>query len=249
MPSISGERTLSVVLSPAEPLPEADAWLVMDLLRATTTMVTFFSLGGERLYSVETLEEARELRKKLGEKALLLGERHGLPPEGFDLGNSPRDLTEEICRSHPLAIMTTTNGTKAVLKASSSGKPVFAASIRNASAAIRACTPFSRVGILCAGTYGKTALDDTLGAGYLADIFLRTFPGITLRDGAAIALWTWQRQAPEIERAVRLSDHARTLESLGFAEDLFFCCTPDSSREVPRWRHQQQHSYFERNLE
>ncbi len=245
MPSPPVERTLSVVLSPMEPLPEADAWLVLDLLRATTTMVTFFSLGGERLYPVETLEEARELRSELGGKALLLGERHGLPPEGFDLGNSPRDLTEELCRNRPLAVMTTTNGTGAVLKASSSGKPVFAASIRNASAVARACTPFSRVGILCAGIYGKTALDDTLGAGYLADIFLRTFPGITLRDGAVIALWTWQRQAPEIERAVRLSDHARALESLGFSEDLSFCCTPDSSREVPRWRCQKRHSYFE----
>jgi 2-phosphosulfolactate phosphatase len=241
------KRTLSVVLSPEEPLPEVDLWLVLDLLRATTTMVTFFSLGGERLYPVATPEQARELRKTLGEKVLLMGERNSLPPEGFDLGNSPRDLSEGLCQSRPEAVMTTTNGTRAVLKAAASGKPVLAASIRNASAVIRGCAPFSRTGILCAGRYGKAALDDTLGAGYLADLFRRTFPGAVLEDGASIALWSWQRQAPELEKAVRLSEHAAILEGQGFEKDISFCCTPDQTREIPRLGNKKGHLCFERN--
>ena len=241
------ERRLSVILSPEEPLPEVDLWLVLDLLRATTTMVTFFSLGGIRLYPVETPEEARELHKELGKKVLLLGERNSLPLKGFDLGNSPRDLSEELCQSRTRAVMTTTNGTKAVLRASASGKPVLAASIRNASAVIRACAPFSRTGILCAGRYGKVALDDTLGAGYLADLFCRTFPGATLEDGATMALWSWQRQAPELERAVGLSEHAEVLQNQGFEEDISFCCTPDQTREVPFLGNEQGRPCFERN--
>lgn len=241
------KRTLSVVLSPEEPLPEVDLWLVLDLLRATTTLVTFFSLGGKRLYPVATPEEARELQKILGEKVLLMGERNSLPPEGFDLGNSPRDLSKELCQNHPEAVMTTTNGTRAMLKAAASRRLVLAASIRNASAVIRACTPFSRTGILCAGRYGKAALDDTLGAGYLTDLFCRTFPGAVLEDGANIALWSWQRQAPELEKAVHLSEHVAILRGQGFGEDISFCCMPDQTREVPRMGNERGYPCFERN--
>jgi 2-phosphosulfolactate phosphatase len=248
MSLFTSKRTLSVVLSPEEPLPEVDLWLVLDLLRATTTMVTFFSLGGKKLYPVKTPEEARELRKNLGEKVLLMGERNSLPPEGFDLGNSPQDLSQELCQNRPEAVMTTTNGTRAVLKAAASGRPVLAASIRNASAVIRGCTSFLRTGILCAGRYGKAALDDTLGAGYLADLFCRTFPGAVLQDGATIALWSWQRQAPELEKAVRLSEHAGILEGQGFGDDISFCCMPDQTWEVPRLGNEQGRLGFTKNL-
>ncbi len=193
-----------------------------------------------------TPEEARELRKMLGEKVLLMGERNSLPPEGFDLGNSPGDLSQELCQNRPEAVMTTTNGTRAVLKAAASGRPVLAASIRNASAVIRACTPFLRTGILCAGRYGKVALDDTLGAGYLADLFCRTFPGAVLQDGARIALWSWQRQAPELEKAVDLSEHVAILRGQGFGKDISFCCMPDQTWEVPRLGNEKEHPCFER---
>ncbi len=238
------KRKLSVVLSPQDPLPEADLWLVLDLLRATSTMVTFFFLGGKRLYPVGTLEEARNLRERLGNRTLLLGERNCLPPEGFDLGNSPRELCRELCESRSTAVMTTTNGTGAVLRARASGKPVLAASVCNASEVVKACEKYRHAGILCAGRYGKTALDDTLGAGYLVDTFLRTFGETALDDGARIALWSWQRQAPEMEKAVRRTDHATLLEKQGFGEDISFCCTPDRFREVPLLCGREEYPYF-----
>ncbi|HOO62765.1 MAG TPA: 2-phosphosulfolactate phosphatase [Synergistaceae bacterium] len=244
MPSLPEKRILSVVLSPLEPLPPADIWLVLDLLRATTTMVTFLSLGGERLYPVETTEEAEILRKELGRETLLMGERNSFPPEGFDLGNSPRELSRELCQARPAAVMTTTNGTGAVLKAYASGKPVLAASIRNASRVVQACCNMHHVGILCAGRQGKVALDDTLGAGYLVDIFCRTFGTISLRDGARIALWSWQRQAPNLEKAVRQTDHASLLEKQGFGDDISFCCVPDATPEVPLLQEEGGKLYF-----
>ena len=80
-------------------LPSADVWIVIDVLRATTVIARWFELGGTELYPVKTPDIARELVKELrgrGSSPLLMGEVNGIPPEGFDFGNSPRELNYEI---------------------------------------------------------------------------------------------------------------------------------------------------------
>ena len=130
-----------VVLSPSETLPEADCWLVIDILRATTTMCAYFDGGGKRLYPAESIEEAFTLRDRLAEEGnapLLMGERNSLPPPGFDLGNSPLELLAAAPATRPDAVMATTNGTRALLKAASSGAKVYPVCARNANATLRA---------------------------------------------------------------------------------------------------------------
>ncbi|MBQ9595499.1 MAG: 2-phosphosulfolactate phosphatase, partial [Synergistaceae bacterium] len=76
-------------------LPLADVWLVIDVLRATTVMTRWFELGGRELYPVKSPDEARKLVQEIRERGsspLLMGEVNGIPPEGFDLGNSPIEL-------------------------------------------------------------------------------------------------------------------------------------------------------------
>ena len=108
-------------------IPDVDVWIVIDVLRATTVMTRWFELGGIELYPVKTPDDARALVAELRERGsspLLMGEVNGLPPEGFDLGNSPTELNYELIQDHYCGVMSTTNGTVALCQAASSGSPV-----------------------------------------------------------------------------------------------------------------------------
>src|SRR5262245_40353555 len=114
-------RHVRVHLSPALVAPDqlagGVAAVVIDVLRATTTMVHALAAGCSRILPCATVEEARCLADSLpAGKTLLAGERDGRPLPGFDLGNSPREFTPQRCRDQTL-VMTTSNGTKALLHA------------------------------------------------------------------------------------------------------------------------------------
>ncbi len=225
-----------VVLSPEEILPEADSWLVIDILRATTTMCAFFDGGGEILHPCPSVEDAFLLRDRLaagGRNPLLMGERNALPPEGFDLGNSPLELLEFGPSKRPEAVMATTNGTRALLKAAASGKPVRPVCARNASAALEAALEDGgSVGILCAGLYGRAALDDTACAGLIVELLL-TRRDAELEDGAAIALDIWRSGGRDMAAILRRSVHGRRILGLGFERDLSCAAETDVSCSVP----------------
>lgn len=225
--------TIQVLVSPDEVLPEVDVWLVVDLLRATTTITTFFDRGGKLLLPVATVEEARALREE-DPSRLLMGERNALPPRGFDLGNSPLKLDPEVLSSRPVAVMTTTNGTRALGRVVSEGVPVLAACARNAVAVIRrALSLGERLGVLCAGRLGRQALDDTACAGLIVDHFLEIVPTAELDDGACLALSFWREGEGKLEPLVRQAGHARFLKEKGLDEDICFCCQVDRSSSVP----------------
>jgi 2-phosphosulfolactate phosphatase len=215
-------------------LPRSDVWLVVDLLRATTTLASFFEYGGKQCRLVEEVEEALSLKKVLGPGWILAGERNSLPPEGFDLGNSPRIFLSLDPQKWEGLILTTSNGTRGLLRAFRRGGKVFAACGRNAGAAAeKASASGKRITILCCGQNGKPALEDTLCAGLLVERLLsqsdRHLPG----NGARKALAAWVDSGRTLE-AAKESEHARRLLELGFSEDLDFCCQIDGFRSVPR---------------
>jgi len=144
---------VEVVLSNSEHLPIVDVWLVIDVLRASTVIVSWFAAGGDELYPTNSVEAARllaERLKKEGRKPVLMGEQNAIAPQGFDLGNSPLEITAELIQKNKCAVMATTNGTVAMLKAASTGVPVLVACARNAFAAIDAAlTRGRRIGIFC----------------------------------------------------------------------------------------------------
>lgn len=217
-------------------LPSVDVWLVVDVLRATTVMTRWFELGGTELYPVKTPDLAREMVQELrgrGESPLLMGEVNGIPPEGFDFGNSPLALTHDIIRGHHCGVMSTTNGTGALLEAEYSGCPVIAVSFRNYSACIdHALTVGSRIGILCSGRKHRPSWEDTLCAGAVIENMTQR-EEIFMSDSARIALTLWQNRGSDIEACVRLSNHARYLEQIGYSEDISFACEADASTVVP----------------
>lgn len=217
-------------------LPSADVWIVIDVLRATTVMTRWFELGGTELYPVKTPDLARELVQELRERGsspLLMGEVNGIPPEGFDMGNSPLDLNYDVIREHYCGVMSTTNGTGALLEAESTGCPVIAASFRNYSACLdHALTLGSRIGILCSGRKHRPSWEDTLCAGAVIEDFLR-HGEVLLSDSARISLTLWQNSGKDTESCVRLSNHAQYLTQIGYSEDISFACDVDSSTVVP----------------
>lgn len=230
----SGLIELEVVLSINEPLPAVDAWLVIDLLRASTTIVSWFEKGGKEIYPEASVDSALELKRRMvTNPPLLMGERNAVPPEGFDKGNSPLEITEEITKKYPTAIMATSNGTKGLLKAIATGAAVYVACARNSFYAVDiALTHGSHIGILCAGRLGRPALDDTICAGMMAERICRAAPNAVMSDGANMARMIWKSYS-NLESGVRSSDHAKFLEKIGFSDDIKFCCRQDTTACVP----------------
>lgn len=142
--------------------------VVIDVLRATTTMVHALAAGCDAIFPCGEIDEARKRASALpAGSAVLAGEREGLPIEGFDLGNSPGDCTSEACSGKTLVI-TTTNGTRAIL-ASLEAERVLVAAFVNREATVEALKAIGLpVHLVCAGTDGQVSLEDSMFAGALA---------------------------------------------------------------------------------
>ena len=142
--------------------------VVIDVLRATTTMIHALAAGCDAIMPCNEIEEARRIARSLPEgSALLAGERQGLPIDGFDLGNSPGDCTPDVCSGKTL-VMTTTNGTRAIL-ASLDAERVLVAAFVNRKATVEALKVEDRpIHLVCAGTDGQISLEDSMFAGALA---------------------------------------------------------------------------------
>jgi 2-phosphosulfolactate phosphatase len=144
--------------------------IVIDVLRATTVMVHALAAGCEAIIPCREIVEARAVAEALGPgRAILAGERQGVPIEGFDLGNSPNSFTPEVCGGRTV-VMTTTNGTKAIL-ASLEAEQVLVAGFVNCHATCIAAIALGRpIHVVCAGTDGEVSLEDTLLAGRFVEI-------------------------------------------------------------------------------
>ena len=122
-----------VAFLPSESLKEHDCRVVIDLLRASTQITTFFDCAGEILIPVLETEESFRLKSELGDEWELMGERGGHPAPGFDFGNSPLELSS--AGAPKKAVITTSNGTRAIMRAAENCTNVSIACERNAEAA------------------------------------------------------------------------------------------------------------------
>lgn len=152
---------------PAERLEEATV-VVVDVFLATSTLLTILERGARRVFPVGTLEEAEALTARLDDAGLLRGGEQGARPvEGFDCGPYPEEYSCERVRGRDVLYLST-NGTAAIADAAGAAR-LLVASLRNAPAVARHLNerrPES-VYIVCAGSMGRLALDDFVGAAYL----------------------------------------------------------------------------------
>ncbi len=138
--------------------------IVVDVIRATSSIAQALASGYERVLCCAEIDEAHALRAELGDEAVVGGERNAVVVEGFDVGASPREFAQEP-KARAL-ILTTTNGTRAILTAAAQCETVLLGSLLNLSAlAARCAEDGGDVAILCSGFKGAFALDDAYCAG------------------------------------------------------------------------------------
>ena len=194
------------------------AVVVIDVLRATTSMLHILESGGGAIYPVEEVKTARERKRSMPE-ALLCGERNGVPPEGFDMGNSPAAFRDAELTGKEI-ILTTTNGTRAV-ECARNGAFVTAASFGNAVSVARCLHRDADnlpVYLLCAGTNGAFSIEDYFCAGIIASR-LAPADNRTLTDFAWSAVKLSGLPASEVVNADTCKHLAFLLRS-GFSADV-----------------------------
>jgi len=215
-----------LLLPPAKQWPAADAYAVVDALRATTMAATLLHAGATAVIAAETESAARAVARERG--ALLAGEVGGLPPEGFDLGNSPSGVQAGAV-AHREVVLFTTNGTRALCAAAARG-PAAAACALNATAAARWLAARHRVAIVCAGEDHGTAfaLEDLAAAACVVRALVPARPGVELGDGARLAL-----MLTDPVTAISASAHADVLRALGLENDIAAAQAVDTVQLVP----------------
>ncbi len=214
---------------------ESAVVVVVDVLRATTTLLEALANGARGVYPMPSTEEAVKLAQTLGrDDTLLCGERKGSKVEGFDLGNSPREFTREAVEGKRL-VMSTTNGTRA-LTVGQHGQRLIACAFTNLGAVARRVQGSDRVVIICAGREGRFSLDDALCAGHLVRRILSDAEG-DLNDGARAASALAGFRKPT-RKLFELTDGGRALVEIGLGDDLDICSEVDRHDLVAEMRDQ-----------
>ncbi len=208
--------------------------IVIDILRAGTTMCQALKSGCREIVPVATIEHAMNIAGNLfRDNTLLCGEREGRLIRGFDLGNSPFEYTPERVKGKSL-IMTTTNGTVALDKARRARHVIMGAFV-NFSAVINTVRTWGcNVTILCSGRNGRMSLEDMVAAGMFVTRIKEACPEYTEEtDTAAAAVILYQKFAASLENLVRNTVHGKYLESIEFGKDVVFCAQIDTIPVVP----------------
>ncbi len=209
-----------VAFTPAE-AERAPTAIVVDVLRASSTIAQALASGYRRVLCCAEVEEARELRARLGE-AVLAGERKAVAIPGFDLGNSPREFLEPLGET---LVLTTTNGTGAILAAGASAETVLVGSLLNLDAVAVAARGGEDVEIVCAGVQGRFTIDDAYCAGRIAELLGGE------RSDAAEAAVRIARSFAGPEEGLGASENP---EHALLGEDIAWCARESVLEVVPR---------------
>jgi 2-phosphosulfolactate phosphatase len=220
--------------------------VVIDVLRATTTIVYALEAGAKEVIPCREIEETRELAKKFRRQDILLGgERMGKPIADFDLGNSPEEyLSDEV--DGRTILFTTTNGTQAMAHAKPA-KQIILAAFSNVSAIVQRLIGRDEVHILCAGTDGELTEDDTLLAGLIVErlqklggmIYVLNAQAITAREfwlsrfAVPYAVGAAPIEPEQLEAELRMSRGAKNLIALGYDDDILAAARVDQFKGVP----------------
>jgi 2-phosphosulfolactate phosphatase len=206
--------------------------VVIDVLRASSTIVAAIGSGAERIIPIADVETASRLvRPAERDKKLLAGERKCLPVPGFDLSNSPGEFTPERVRGKTI-VLTTSNGTRAIATAAKAGRIVICA-LTNLPAAAAALREESEIVVICCGAEGTIAAEDLLCGGMLLKSLDPAGAPESLSDAARIARLLAEQFGSNVEEFVRASDDGRKLLALGFGRDVEFCSRVGVSSSVP----------------
>lgn len=202
----------------------AQVGIVVDVIRATSSIAQALAAGYERVLCCAEIDEARALRMELGDQAVVGGERNAVVVDGFDVGASPREFAQGP--KAPTLILTTTNGTRAILTAAARCDVVLLGSLLNLSALVAdARSAGGDVAVICSGFKGAFALDDAYCAGRIVAALAGE------GTDAAIAAELLAQAYPDPLAGL----NARTYGPPGLEADIEFCARVDALDVVPRF--------------
>ena len=212
--------------------------VVIDVLRATTTITYALASGAKAVIPCLTVEDARQIARREQEPVLLGGERGGLPIDGFDLANSPSDYTSERIRGQTI-VFTTTNGTKAMMQCRLAERTLIGA-FANLSALAKELEEVPKIELLCSGTRGEITREDVLLAGAIVERVTGHGAGrCVLDDQGAIAADAWRgldldaSDAGKLAAILRETRGGRRLVEIGLERDIAMAARIDRVTIVP----------------
>jgi 2-phosphosulfolactate phosphatase len=214
------------------------AVVVIDILRATTTIVHALAAGAADVIPCLEVDEARQIAQRLGNDAVLGGERGGVRINGFHLGNSPDEYTPRTVGGKTV-VFTTTNGTRA-MRLCGRARRVLIGAFVNFSAVCTALAEETAIHLLCAGTDGEITREDVLFAGAIVDdLRRRSGAANLLNDQAEIAADAWRSAVRDLTQgsllagALRTSRGGRNLIEVGHTSDIEIAAAIDKFDLVP----------------
>lgn len=197
--------------------------VVIDVLRATSVIVTALNNGCKEVIPVLTVEEAFKLKNKYKE-CVLGGERRAVKIEGFDLSNSPLEYTEKVVKDKTV-ILSTTNGTRAITKCKLASE-VFIGSIINARATADEIIKCSKdIVLVNAGTNGQFSIDDFRCAGLIIDHILNNYDNVEATDISLMAQYYYKND--KNNELLKKARHYKVLSNLELEEDIQYCFIED----------------------
>ncbi len=215
-----------VAFTPDERTP-APVGIVVDVLRATSTMTQALAAGYRRVLCCAEIDEARELARTEG-PAKLAGERRLESIPGFDFGNSPREVADRP--EVETLVLSTTNGTRLLVSAAARFEQVYVGSLLNLDAVAAAARAHGEdVAVLCAGVLGELALDDAYCAGRIAAAL-----GGDRTDSATAAIRLAGTYA-DAREGLAASRSAWNLRNHGLAADIEWCANENALDVAPRY--------------
>jgi 2-phosphosulfolactate phosphatase len=230
---------IDVLLTPSDHprieaiLPQSQV-VILDVLRATSTIVTTLHAGAKEVRLFDSLDAARSAKSEWPPAqgpVALAGEKSCLKPGDFDLGNSPREhVTHKV--GNATVLLATTNGTRAAVRVQAAAR-LYAASLLNAAATAKALLPqieSLHTLLVCAGTNGALALEDVIGAGAILFSLLQTTyrTDLAFTDSAWLAYHAFAAVRQRLPAALRLGAGGINVIEAGLEEDIDACALLDS---------------------
>ncbi|MCF8240394.1 MAG: 2-phosphosulfolactate phosphatase [Melioribacteraceae bacterium] len=227
---------ISVLISPLnadELFFTGKTTVVIDVLRATTTISTALQNGAKEVIPVNTVEFAMKVSgNAFGGQTILGGERNTKKVEGFTLGNSPLEYTQENVFGKSI-ILFTTNGSKAIVRAKFS-ENLITCSFNNLGSVANHLLDLNKdFIILCAGANGMFSLEDTICAGKLITELTKLKEEIILTDSARASVSLSKSFGKNISKMIAETEHGRTLIENGYSDDINYCAKLNSIDNVP----------------
>ena len=207
--------------------------VVIDVLRASSTIITALMNGAKEIVPVATVEFAVKVSGGMfGGKTLIGGERNTKKIDGFAIGNSPFEYSREVVENKYI-VYYSTNGSKAIVKAKFA-EELIVCSFNNLSAVSKHLLTLNKdVEILCAGNDNLFSLEDSVCAGKLIKKIKKKNKNLEVSDSGSAALALFDRFGEDIFSLLRNSEHGQKLLENGFEKDVKYCSESNISTCIP----------------